>query len=48
MFYHVASGEKCVPRAVLFDLGPFLIGAVRVSPLGELFRFGNLVDHTRG
>jgi hypothetical protein len=27
-----------VPRAVLFDLEPSVIGAVRASPLGELFR----------
>jgi tubulin beta len=38
VFYHEASGGKYVPRAVLFDLGPCVIGAVRASPLGELFR----------
>jgi hypothetical protein len=33
---------------VFFDLEPGLIDAVRASPLGELFRPGNLVNHTRG
>jgi tubulin beta len=28
VFYHEASGGKCVPRAVLFDLKPGVIGAV--------------------
>jgi hypothetical protein len=28
---------------VLFDLVPDVIGALRASPLGELFRPGNLV-----
>jgi tubulin beta len=34
VFYHEASGDKYVPRTVLFDLEPGLIGAVRASPLG--------------
>jgi hypothetical protein len=33
---------------VFFDLEPGVIDAVRASPLGELFRPGNLVIHTRG
>jgi tubulin beta len=48
VFYHEASGEKYAPHAVFFDLEPGVIDAVRVSPLGELFRSGNLVNHTRG
>jgi tubulin beta len=28
VFYHEASGGKYVPRAVLFDLEPGMIGAV--------------------
>jgi tubulin beta len=36
--FHGASGGKYVPRAELFDLEPGLIGALRASPLGELFR----------
>jgi tubulin beta len=31
MFYHVASGGKYVPRALLFDLEPGVIGAVTLS-----------------
>jgi tubulin beta len=38
-FYYEASGGKHVPRE---------IDAVRASPLGELFRPGILVKHTRG
>jgi tubulin beta len=33
---------------VLFDLEPGVIDAVRESPLGYLFRPGNLVNHSRG
>jgi hypothetical protein len=44
VFYHEASGGKYAPRAVFFDLEPGMIGAVRASPLGELFRPGNLVN----
>jgi tubulin beta len=31
VFYHEALGGKYVPRAVLFDLGPGVIGAVSQS-----------------
>ena len=31
IFYHEASGGKCVPRAVLFDLEPGMINAVALS-----------------
>jgi tubulin beta len=31
VFYHEASGGKYVPRAVLFDLEPGVIGAVTPS-----------------
>jgi tubulin beta len=34
VFYHKASGDKYVPRTVLFDLEPGVIDAVRASPLG--------------
>jgi tubulin beta len=34
--------------AVLFDLEPGVIDAVRASPLGELFRPGNLVNRNAG
>jgi tubulin beta len=48
VLYHEASGGKNVPRAILFDLEPGVIGAVRASPLGELFRQGNLVKQNAG
>jgi tubulin beta len=31
---HEASGDKYVPRTVLFDLEPGVIGVVRASPHG--------------
>jgi tubulin beta len=31
VFYHETSGGKYVPHAVLFDLGPGVIGAVTLS-----------------
>jgi tubulin beta len=37
-----------VPRAVLFDLEPGVIGALRASPLGEIFRPGSLVNKNVG
>jgi tubulin beta len=48
VLYHEASGGKHVSRAVFFDHEPGVIDATRASPLGELFRPGNLVNHTRG
>ena len=48
VFYHEATGGKYVPRAVLFDLEPGVIDAVRASPLGELFRPDNLVNQNAG
>jgi hypothetical protein len=44
VFYHEASGSNYILRAVLFDFEPGVIGAVRVSPLGDFFRPGNLVN----
>jgi tubulin beta len=44
VFSHEALGGKYVPRAVLFDLEPGVIGAVRASTLGALFCPGNLVN----
>jgi tubulin beta len=48
VFYHEASGGNYVPRAVLFDLEPGVIGVVRALPLGELFRPKNLVNKNTG
>jgi hypothetical protein len=46
VFCHEASGGMCVTRAVLFVLKPGVIGGVRASPLGCLFRPGNLAGKT--
>ena len=43
---HEASGGKYLPRAVLFNLEPGVIDAVRASSLGCLIRPGNLVGKT--
>jgi hypothetical protein len=48
VFFHGASGGMYVPRAVFFDLEPGVIGAVRASPLSELYRPGNLVNQYAG
>jgi tubulin beta len=40
VFYHEAPGGKYIPRTLIFD--PGMIGAVRASPLSDLFRPGNL------
>jgi hypothetical protein len=37
-----------VPRAVLFGLKSGVIAASRASPLGKLFRQGNLVNQNAG
>jgi tubulin beta len=47
VFYQEASGGKYLPRAVLFNLEPSVIDAVRTSSLGCLIRPGiNLVGKT--
>jgi tubulin beta len=46
ILYHEAPGGKYVPRTVFFE--PGMIDAVRASPLGELFRPGNLVNQNAG
>ena len=46
LFYHEAAGGKYVPHTVFFE--PGMIDAVRASPLGELFRPGNLVNQNAG
>jgi hypothetical protein len=48
VFYHEASGGTYMPRAVLFDLELGVIGALRVSPLGELFCPGIFVNENTG
>jgi tubulin beta len=46
VFYYEASGDTYVPCTVLFE--PSSIDAVRASPLGELFRPGNLLKQNAG
>jgi hypothetical protein len=49
VFYHEAFGGKYVPRAVLFDLEPGVIGSVALSRRSASSSArGNLVNHTRG
>jgi tubulin beta len=48
VIYHEASGGKYRPRAVLFDLEPGVIGTLRASPLGKLFRSENHVNQNAG
>lgn len=43
VYYSEASSKKYVPRAVLIDLEPGTMDAVRQSPFGELFRPDNFV-----
>jgi len=38
VYYNEANGNKYVPRAVLVDLEPGTMDAIRSSPYGELFR----------
>jgi tubulin beta len=48
VFYYEASGGRYISRAVFFDLKSGVIDDVRASPLGDLFRPGNLLNHPRG
>ncbi|KOS22706.1 Tubulin beta-1 chain [Escovopsis weberi] len=43
VYFNEASNEKYVPRAVLVDLEPGTMDAVRSGPFGELFRPDNFV-----
>ncbi|KAK3814727.1 MAG: beta-tubulin [Linnemannia elongata] len=43
VYYNEANGGKYVPRAVLVDLEPGTIDAVRTGPFGELFRPDNYI-----
>jgi tubulin beta len=48
VFYHRASGGKYLPCAVHFDLELGMNGAVRKSPVGELFRPEKRVNPNAG
>ncbi|KAK0844594.1 Tubulin beta chain (Beta tubulin), partial [Friedmanniomyces endolithicus] len=43
VYFNEASGNKYVPRAVLVDLEPGTMDAVRAGPFGALFRPDNFV-----
>ncbi|XP_034934664.1 tubulin beta chain-like [Chelonus insularis] len=43
VYYNVANTEKYVPRAILIDLEPGTMDAVRSGPYGQLFRPDNFV-----
>ncbi|KAJ8116732.1 hypothetical protein OPT61_g1908 [Boeremia exigua] len=43
VYFNEASGNKFVPRAVLVDLEPGTMDAVRAGPFGQLFRPDNFV-----
>ncbi|KAG9061341.1 Tubulin beta-4B chain [Linnemannia hyalina] len=43
VYYNEANGGKYVPRAVLVDLEPGTIDAIRTGPFGELFRPDNYI-----
>ena len=43
MYYNEASGGKYVPRAVLVDLEPGTMDAIRAGPYGQLFRPDNFI-----
>lgn len=43
VYYNEASGGKYVPRAILVDLEPGTMDAVRSGPFGQIFRPDNFV-----
>ncbi|EZF78166.1 tubulin beta chain [Trichophyton soudanense CBS 452.61] len=43
VYFNEASSKKYVPRAVLVDLEPAALDAVRAGPFGQLFRPDNVV-----
>ncbi|RWW78932.1 hypothetical protein BHE74_00012833 [Ensete ventricosum] len=48
VYYNEASGGRYVPRAVLMDLEPGTMDAVRTGPYGKLFRPDNFVFGQNG
>ncbi|RWW19326.1 hypothetical protein GW17_00016640 [Ensete ventricosum] len=48
VYYNEASGGRYVPRAVLMDLEPGTMDALRVGPYGQLFRPDNFVFGQNG
>lgn len=43
VYFNEATGGKYVPRAVLIDLEPGTMDAVRAGPFGQIFRPDNFV-----
>lgn len=43
VYYNEATGGKYVPRAILVDLEPGTMDAVRAGPFGQIFRPDNFV-----
>ena len=43
VYYNEANGGRYVPRAVLVDLEPGTMDAVRAGPFGQLFRPDNFI-----
>ena len=43
VYYTEASGKKYVPRAILLDLEPGTMNAIRAGPYGQIFRPDNFV-----
>ncbi|WOL07173.1 hypothetical protein Cni_G15911 [Canna indica] len=48
VYYNEASGGRYVPRAVLMDLEPGTMDALRTGPYGKLFRPDNFVFGQNG
>ncbi|KAF9964088.1 alpha-tubulin [Mortierella alpina] len=48
VYYNEASGGKYVPRAVLVDLEPGALDAIRASEYGQLFRPDNFIHGQNG
>jgi tubulin beta len=48
VYYNEASGNKYVPRAVLVDLEPGTLDAIRSGPYGGLFRPDNFIGGQSG
>jgi tubulin beta len=43
VYFNEATGGRYVPRAILMDLEPGTMDAVRAGPFGQLFRPDNFV-----
>ncbi|KAL0074248.1 beta-tubulin, partial [Phycomyces blakesleeanus] len=48
VYYNEGSAGKYVPRAVLVDLEPATMDAIRSSPYGKLYRPDNFVNGQSG